>query len=336
MGALTANVFGIELDETIVPRMKSLLERFVLSRIQTIDMKAARVWAAETGEWQREPTLSGADRVDAMLKNRSTVGTIYAQITERTVAGRTWTADKLYRDRPFEAVADLNLAKFSPDYEKITIEFAESGLAILFGKDLGQDHVIGTIRLTSIRSGTTQVHVEDPNDTNETLLADIEDLLLSYKLPTTPFELPPLKVFMGHGGDHQWKSLKLALESTNGFAIEAFESEERAGSTTLGSVRQMIESAGAAVVIMTATDEMRDGTFRARENVIHEIGLSQGILGVSRTIILCEQGVSEFSNIAGLTQIRFPTNDILSVAPAVAAALDKRIRAAQQAIGPVF
>jgi hypothetical protein len=61
---------------------------------------------------------------------------------------------------------------------------------------------------------------------------------------------------------------------------------------------------------MTAEDEQLDGTTRARENVVHELGLFQGRLGFNRAIILLEEGCSEFSNIVGLIQIRFPKDKI--------------------------
>jgi predicted nucleotide-binding protein len=61
---------------------------------------------------------------------------------------------------------------------------------------------------------------------------------------------------------------------------------------------------------MTAEDEQPDGRMRARENVVHEIGLFQGRLGFKRAIVLLEEGCEEFSNIHGIGQIRFPKGNI--------------------------
>jgi predicted nucleotide-binding protein len=61
---------------------------------------------------------------------------------------------------------------------------------------------------------------------------------------------------------------------------------------------------------MTAEDEQADGKIRARENVVHEVGLFQGRLGFSKAIVLLEDGCEEFSNIHGLGQIRFPNKNI--------------------------
>ena len=41
-----------------------------------------------------------------------------------------------------------------------------------------------------------------------------------------------------------------------------------------------------------------------------EVGLFQGRLGLRRAIVLLKEGCSEFSNIIGLSQIRFPRGDI--------------------------
>ena len=56
--------------------------------------------------------------------------------------------------------------------------------------------------------------------------------------------------------------------------------------------------------------EQADGRVQARMNVIHEAGLFQGRLGFTKAIVLLEEGCEEFSNIAGLGQIRFPVGNI--------------------------
>lgn len=60
-----------------------------------------------------------------------------------------------------------------------------------------------------------------------------------------------------------------------------------------------------ALLVMSAEDELPTGEFRARQNVIHEIGLFQGKLGFNKAIVLMEHGVEEFSNIYGVQQIRY-------------------------------
>jgi predicted nucleotide-binding protein len=63
-------------------------------------------------------------------------------------------------------------------------------------------------------------------------------------------------------------------------------------------------------LVLTAEDETVDGKVQARMNVVHEAGLFQGRLGFERAIVMLEEGCEEFSNIAGLGQIRFPKNNL--------------------------
>lgn len=133
----------------------------------------------------------------------------------------------------------------------------------------------------------------------------------------------PFQVFVGHGGDRQWEVVRDFLTAADIDNV-TFESDERAGYATLETVAQMIYGAKVSVCVMTASDKMVDKTSRARENVVHEIGFSQGALGVANTIILLENGVSEFTNIAGLTQIRFDRGEIHTTRERVIAAIEAR------------
>jgi predicted nucleotide-binding protein len=72
----------------------------------------------------------------------------------------------------------------------------------------------------------------------------------------------------------------------------------------------MLDAAVIAFLVLTAEDEQADGRLQARMNVVHEAGLFQGRLGFTQAIVMIEEGCEEFSNIAGLGQIRFPKNDI--------------------------
>jgi predicted nucleotide-binding protein len=75
----------------------------------------------------------------------------------------------------------------------------------------------------------------------------------------------------------------------------------------------MLDRATFAFLVLTAEDEQKDGKVYARQNVVHEVGLFQGRLGFERAIILLEDGCEEFSNIAGLIQIRFPRGHVMAV-----------------------
>lgn len=118
------------------------------------------------------------------------------------------------------------------------------------------------------------------------------------------------RIFLGHGRSPIWREFKDFLEGRLGLPWDEFNRESVAGYATSERLHQMLDAASFAFLIMTAEEERLDDTLHARPNVIHEVGLFQGRLGMKRAIILLEDGCSEFSNIVGLSQIRFPRNHI--------------------------
>lgn len=118
------------------------------------------------------------------------------------------------------------------------------------------------------------------------------------------------RVFIGHGQSPQWRELKEFLQDRLGLQADEFNRVPVAGTSTTSRLSQMLDSAAFAFLIMTAEDEQADGSKVARANVIHEVGLFQGRLGFEKAIVLLEEGCAEFSNITGLSQIRYPPNNI--------------------------
>ncbi len=115
----------------------------------------------------------------------------------------------------------------------------------------------------------------------------------------------PIKIFIGHGRDSQWRELKDHLQDKHGFQICAYEIGPRAGMSVKEVLESLEDESNFAVLVMTGEDIKNDGSLHARENVIHEIGLFQAKLGFTRAIVLKEDDVEEFSNILGINQIRF-------------------------------
>jgi len=118
------------------------------------------------------------------------------------------------------------------------------------------------------------------------------------------------KIVIGHGRSKEWLVLEKFLKDDLGLDPEEYNSIATAGMGRQERLQQLRESATMAFLVATAEDEQRDGTARARENVVHEIGFFQGALGFRRAIVMLEEGCTEFSNIQGLDQIRFHRGDI--------------------------
>lgn len=131
------------------------------------------------------------------------------------------------------------------------------------------------------------------------------------------------KIFIGHGQSPIWKDLKELIQNRLKLIPDEFNLESSAGKATVERLREMLDDAGFAFLIMTAEDEHADKTLHARENVIHEIGLFQGRLGFKRAIILLEDNCKEFGNIIGLTEIRFPKGDIMAKSEEIRSVLER-------------
>ena len=124
------------------------------------------------------------------------------------------------------------------------------------------------------------------------------------------FERVGTNVFIGHGQSTLWRDLKDFVQDRLKLPWDEFNRVPVAGITNIARLSEMLDSAAIAFLVLTAEDEMKDGSHQARMNVVHEAGLFQGRLGFTKAIVLLEEGCEEFSNIEGLGQIRFPEGEL--------------------------
>jgi len=131
------------------------------------------------------------------------------------------------------------------------------------------------------------------------------------KLPPVPEKPKPKPIiFIGHGGSEQWKELKDQLHEKHKYEVEFYEIGARAGHAIRDILEEMLGKSSFAILVMTAEDKIEDGKMRARQNVVHELGLFQGKLGFTKAIVLLEEGTEEFSNIHGINQIIYGKGNI--------------------------
>ncbi len=150
-----------------------------------------------------------------------------------------------------------------------------------------------------------------------------EEQFMTTSSGTTNTGLSGNTIFIGHGTSDDWRDLKEFLVDRLNLEYEEFNREATAGMTTIARLEKMLNQSGFAFLVMTAEDEHADGSIHARENVIHEIGLFQGRLGFNRAIVLLEDGCKEFSNIHGLTQLRFPKKKLMSISEEIRRVLER-------------
>lgn len=130
-------------------------------------------------------------------------------------------------------------------------------------------------------------------------------------------------VFIGHGRSPLWRELKDFISERLSLPWDEFNRDPVAGIATAERLVQMLDKASFAFLVMTAEDEHADSTIHARANVIHEVGLFQGKLGMRKAIVLMEEGCHEFSNIHGLTHIPFSRGNIASTFEEVRKVLER-------------
>jgi hypothetical protein len=143
----------------------------------------------------------------------------------------------------------------------------------------------------------------------ERVFAIFEDNADKCRIPIKSAQ-PKVKVFIGHGHNTQWRDLKEHLQDKHGLEVQAFETGARAGLSISDVLDEMLTNSSFATIVLTGEDKDANFNIHARENVIHELGLFQGRLGWRKTVALVEEGISEFSNIHGLQQIRFSKDHI--------------------------
>lgn len=138
----------------------------------------------------------------------------------------------------------------------------------------------------------------------------IQYLEYSEKYNTESVDKMGTKIFIGHGRSNVWRDLKDFLTERLNLEYEEFNRESTAGYSVSDRLTLMLDASKFAFLVLTAEDIQEDGTYRARQNVIHEAGLFQGRLGFKKAIILLEEGCDDFSNIDGIIVINFPKGDI--------------------------
>jgi hypothetical protein len=195
-----------------------------------------------------------------------------------------------------------------------------------FERDIGRIKNAFEARLEALESiNATLTHYEEPSDTippgrehpappgrehPASRSSDVSHIDRVVELHSSSSQTVGGRVFIGHGRSSAWRELKDFIADTLHLPWDEFNRVEVAGMATTDRLQQMLDQAAVAFLVLTAEDEQADGKLIARQNVIHEAGLFQGRLGFKRAILMLEEGTDEFSNIHGLSQLRFPAGYI--------------------------
>ena len=182
----------------------------------------------------------------------------------------------------------------------------------VYQEDIGVDY---GLRLQTFNDGNTNVSVKSSKRSKiESVFEVFETHIEESRLPGLPEPQSPLperpRIFIGHGRSLLWRELKDHLQDKHNHDVIAYEVGARAGHSIRDILEDMLRHSSFAILVMTGEDETKNDEFHPRLNVVHELGLFQGCLGFSRSIVLLEEGAQEFSNIHGVHQIRFTKDNI--------------------------
>ena len=121
-------------------------------------------------------------------------------------------------------------------------------------------------------------------------------------------------IFIGHGHHLLWARIALHLIEEYQIKSIYYESECRTGISIDSTINDFINNDNIKFAILTLMkeDETTDGSKRARQNVIHELGLFRDKLGPKRVAMIVEKGLELPSNVNGIEFIEY-SGDIDSI-----------------------
>ena len=214
------------------------------------------------------------------------------------------------QERWLHLVVEVDDAEWQHDtIEEFFADYRRATGHGVYKEEIGVDN---ELRLLFFRNGDTVVSVKSSKRSKiESVFEVFETHIEESRLPEPQSPLPErLKIFIGHGGSLLWRELKDHLQDQHNHNVIAYEVGARAGHSVRDILKDMLRHSSFAILVMTGEDETRNDELHPRLNVVHELGLFQGCLGFSRSIVLLEEGTQEFSNIHGVHQIRFTKDNI--------------------------
>jgi hypothetical protein len=114
------------------------------------------------------------------------------------------------------------------------------------------------------------------------------------------------RIWIIHGGKSPiWQLVAAFLVREMKLQYTEFNDPNAIRVSITARVAEMVSSSNLAVAVMTAADVTESGARRARQNVVHEIGVAQGRLGFDRVVVMRERGIEDFSNIDGIVYVPF-------------------------------
>lgn len=213
-----------------------------------------------------------------------------ARLSKRLEAVEAFDPDSLDRNNPESTVRPLEagiesalIETFGPN----TIEYDRYRMASTF--DWYSSYIEETPHHEKVK-GVTEAKVRSM----QLLSAAIE--LLQERLDDMAPQAAPAeisekasvskRIFIVHGRDNDPKEAVARFVASLGYEPIILHEQANKGRTIIEKFREESSDVGFAIVLMTPDDEMPDGSKRARQNVILELGFFLGALGPDRVAAL--------------------------------------------------
>jgi predicted nucleotide-binding protein len=146
----------------------------------------------------------------------------------------------------------------------------------------------------------------------ERLVRDIEQVfeIRANSELSPPKASPAWRVFISHGRANEWRVVQAFIEKDVGIPTLELAQEPNVGRTIIEKLMDNAKLCDSAVIVMTGDDLANVDESRVRENVMHEIGLFQGLYGRRALVLLHEEGVNIPTNLSGVAYVPFPKGNV--------------------------
>lgn len=291
-----------------------------------------------SGGWFRGPcTFRRADFLDEAVfeKRESSRMVIFEQATfvgpARFREARFW-ADVSFMMAQFRGTVDFRQTSFAADSRYRNARFEKGppqcdNLARFNegwwpGKNVAlPDPASGQDRDLAHRNAETVAVHEGPRD-----------------LSVEPRREPKVFVSSSMSGLPVGRSFQLALEEQRDVRTIFWRQAFGPSVSNLENLEKIFASVDFAIFLFTPDDfRVKDGTSQTvpRDNIIFEVGMSVGRLGIARTFMLAPHdfAVSIPTDLAGLSLVTYSQNDVLSELEQAMGVAATKIRLAMQKIG---
>ena len=116
------------------------------------------------------------------------------------------------------------------------------------------------------------------------------------------------KIFIVHGHDESFKNEVQLLISRAGLDDVVLHERSDKGRTVIDKLVEESQGATYAIALLSPDDKLLDGTSRARQNVILEIGYFLGMLGKAKVRLLKKGDIEIPSDLQGILYTEFDNN----------------------------